>query len=177
MDSTNLFEEIKNKSATYIRQFIETNIPSVNTVNPAGLTALHFAAEHESNVEVAKVLLSMGANVNFKGSGGITPLHLAVTYGNIEIAKILISNGANVNVKEDNGMTPLHIAAVARNTSSGRNIEIAKILVSNGADTYAKSNTNAQGYSYTPLDLAKQMGDTAMVQYLGNVGSSTKGKY
>jgi len=169
MDSINLFEDIKNKSAAYIRQFIETNIPSVNTVNPVGLTALHFAAEHESNVEVAKVLISMGANVNFKGSGGITPLHLAVTYGNIEMAKVLMSNGADVNVKEDNGMTPIHIAALAGRTSAGKNVEIAKILVSNGADVNARSNINPQGYSYTPLDFARQMGDTAMVQYLGSV--------
>jgi len=169
MSSENLFEEIKNKSAMYIRQFIETNLPNINALNPAGLTALHFAAEHESNVEVVKVLISMGANVNFKGSGGIAPLHLAATYGNVEIAKILISNGADVNVKEDNGMTPLHIAALAGKTSVGRNIEIAKILVSNRADVNNKSNINAKGYSYTPLDLARQMGDTVMIQYLGSV--------
>jgi len=171
MRSENLFNynDIKNQSASYIRQFFEANVPNINDANDAGLTMLHLAAEYDDNVEVAKVLISMGANVNAKEQSGLSPLHLAVTYGNVKVAEILISNGANVNAKEDNGFTPLHIAAVAKNTAAGRNIEIAKILISNKADVNARGNVNNKGESYTPLDLAKQIGDTAMVQYLGSI--------
>ncbi|MDR2583605.1 MAG: methylmalonyl-CoA mutase family protein [Fibromonadaceae bacterium] len=170
MRSENIFNfnDIKNQSATHIRQFIEANVPSINYTNEAGLTMLHLTAEYDENVEVAKVLISMGANVNAKEQSGLSPLHIAVTYGNIKVAEILISNGANVNAKEDNGMTPLHIAAVAKNTAAGRNVEIAKILIHHGANVNAKSNVNSNGESYTPLDLANQMGDTAMAQYLNS---------
>ncbi|MDR0517649.1 MAG: ankyrin repeat domain-containing protein [Fibromonadaceae bacterium] len=39
---------------------------------------LHLAAEYADNVEVAEVLISMGANVNAISQGGLTPLHKAV---------------------------------------------------------------------------------------------------
>jgi len=176
-DSEDLFKNIRNKSAAEIKQFIEANIPNVNALNPAGLSMLHFAAEYADNVEVVKVLLSMGAKVDIKGQGGFTPLHMAATYGNVEIAKILISNRANVSSKENNGFTPLHIAAVARKTANGRNIEIAKILVSKGADVNARSNTNAKGGLYTPLDLAEQIGDTPMIQYLASIKDELEKQY
>ena len=53
----------------------------VNTLNSEpgnGATALHTAAE-EGHVEVAKVLIEMGANVDSLAIG-VTPLHLAVQY-------------------------------------------------------------------------------------------------
>jgi len=56
-------------------------------------------------------LLHHGANVNFKHSGGNTPLHEAVRYGCHKTLKVLLRHGANVNLKDCRGNTPLHEAA------------------------------------------------------------------
>ena len=164
-----IFKDVRNESIDFIKQFIEMNIErDVNEKNPYGLTLLHSAAEYDSNTKIVEILISLGANVNTKEKHGLTPLHIVAVYGNVEIAKILVSGGADVNAKENNGFTPLHTAAVSKKTSNGRNIEVAKVLVSKGADTNARSNVNAKGESYSPLDLARQFEDTAMVQYLSS---------
>lgn len=168
--SADIFKDVRNGSTSHIKQFIEVNIGDVNMKNSHGLTPLHFAAEHDGNAKVVEVLASMGADVNAKtkeSSGGLAPLHIAATYGNLEVAKILVSNGADVGGKENNGFTPLHIAAVSKNTSGGRSLEVAKFLVSKGVDINVKSTEG----SYTPLGLAKQIGDTTMIQYLSSIGA------
>jgi ankyrin repeat protein len=107
----NIFGDLKNSSTESIRKMIETDFGGdANLARGDGLTLLHFAAAYADNLEVAKVLVSMGANVNAKEQTGITPLHNAARFGNVEIAKLLISKGANVNAKLFNGVTPLEVA-------------------------------------------------------------------
>jgi len=86
-----------------------------------------------------KHFISQGANVNAKGRGDDTPLHLAVSRLNVDAVKLLISKGADVNVRGRNGDTPLHVA-IARGKT-----EVAKLLVSQGADVNVRGSSG-----YTP---------------------------
>lgn len=72
-------------------------------------TPLRGAAAMEK-VELARLLIARGANVNCRGEEGGTPLHEAAGNGNLEFAKLLLDHGANVNAKDDKGKTPLTIA-------------------------------------------------------------------
>ena len=49
-----------------------------STEDNEGFTALHFAAKHDPDKELAKILLEMGADPSKKCADGYTPLHWIV---------------------------------------------------------------------------------------------------
>jgi ankyrin repeat protein len=61
-------------------------------------------------VEVGKLLLDHGANVNARQYGGWTPLHAAAQNGDILFARMLVEASADVNVRADNQQRPLDLA-------------------------------------------------------------------
>jgi ankyrin repeat protein len=77
--------------------------------NKLSATPLQGAAAMQ-NLELARLLIARGANVNCRGEEGVTPLHEAAGNGQIELVKLLLANGANVNAKDDQGKTPLATA-------------------------------------------------------------------
>lgn len=69
-----------------------------------GWTALHSAAGH-GNMDMVRLLVTHGSNVNAQNFRDETPLH-AASYGkNKQVAEYLISNGARVDTKDDRGWT------------------------------------------------------------------------
>ena len=68
----------------------------MNAVNTDNETSLHLAAQ-KGHVDVAKVLVENGADVNAIDGFGQTTLHLAAFYGHVDVAKVLVENGADVN--------------------------------------------------------------------------------
>lgn len=80
-------------------------------------------AVSENSLDEVKYLINNGADVNFQGYRGRTPLFIAAKYGNTEIAQYLISVGADVNIKDDDGLDPLHMSTFSDNP------ELSKILI------------------------------------------------
>jgi uncharacterized protein len=72
-------------------------------------TALHFAARN-GNLEVARVLLDAGADINYAHPEHGNALLIAVASGHEELALFLLKSGADPNVKDRWGATPLHFA-------------------------------------------------------------------
>jgi ankyrin repeat protein len=89
-------------------------------------TPLQGAAAMEK-VDLARLLIARGANVNCRGEEGGSPLHEAAGSGQIEFARLLLDHGANINAKDDLGKTPLTIATEFKKT------EMAKFLRDHGA--------------------------------------------
>ncbi|ELT88757.1 hypothetical protein CAPTEDRAFT_70103, partial [Capitella teleta] len=121
----------------------------INIANQDGYTPLHSACNLE-NVEMVKMLLVMGAEIDKRDKQGRTALQtaLAVSHPSSEltlkrIVEILVAKGANVNVKADRGDTPLHMAA------DREYLSIAEHLIEQGADPNA---VNDEGN--TPLHYA-----------------------
>ena len=71
-----------------------------------GDTALHWASSWE-RIEIAKVLLANGANVNAVNSRGMVPLHSAASMENPSLMRLLITNGARIDMKDKDGESPL----------------------------------------------------------------------
>jgi len=69
------------------------------------------ATAERDDIELVKLLLEKGADVNVKDQRGFTPLHKACGLGRFRIAKFLLDHGANPEARNVNDRTPLHIAA------------------------------------------------------------------
>ncbi len=97
----------------------EVNLPSTNSFQ---VYPLHSAVA-ANNLDITKILLEAGAEVNIRQQAGFTPLHAAAQHGNIEMLILLLEAGADVGARNDAGLTPSYLA-----TERGFH-DIARILV------------------------------------------------
>ena len=81
-------------------------------------TALHWAASR-SHLDVVKLLVNVGANVDGADQFGSTPLFWAVRRGSPEVVRFLLESGAAVDTRDNDGKTPLMVAAVAGRGNCG----------------------------------------------------------
>lgn len=94
-------------------------------------TPLIYAIEQQ-NIEVAKTLISSGADVNFhQPDHGDTPLTAAAYYGQMPVVKLLISKGANINARDSSGQSVLTWAELGHKDEYGA--EAAAFLKKLGA--------------------------------------------
>ena len=68
-------------------------------------------AAHEGRLDIVDQLLEARANVNQKGSDGLTAVLAAVAEGHVDILKRLLKARANPSTPLKNGSTPLSIAS------------------------------------------------------------------
>lgn len=158
---------------------------NTDTVNRYGRSPLVLATR-KGHIEVVKVLLDAGANINTAGDRGNTALIYAALYNEVEIAKLLLSNNPDVHVVNKPGKTaleyatqkghteiaamirvygyPLHVAA-----QSGSVSEVKKLLA-NGADPNALDD-----HRTPPLVLAAQSGDILIIKELLKAGANIRG--
>lgn len=81
----------------------------VNAVDVNGETPLHAATNRGAGVEILKILLDAGANMEARSKTGDTALLSAGGYD--DMVEYLLQNGADVTAASNNGMTALHLAA------------------------------------------------------------------
>jgi len=66
-------------------------------------------------VEIARLLVENGANVNIHDKYGATPLHRAASIGNEAVLKFLVQvKGIRLDGRDCEGNTPLHSAIEGR---------------------------------------------------------------
>ncbi|KAL0477721.1 hypothetical protein AKO1_005234 [Acrasis kona] len=145
-------------------------------------TALHIACRC-NYIDVVKMILSEGADLEAKDESNYTPLLICIKFDRLEILRILLSRkpnlyyrimsalhfaaaldkkdavrilitfGADVNKPTNLNNTPLHTAA--KNRSS----KVAVILIKNGADYTIKNNENQ-----TAVERARSLGHDDFVE-------------
>ena len=67
-----------------------------------GNTTLHIAAQN-GHLDLCKLLVSKGADVNAQNAGGNTPLHMVTSYDIDDVKAYLEEQGANGGVKNQEG--------------------------------------------------------------------------
>ena len=93
-----------------VKYALEKNAnPNLSSRNDFKVAPLHSAVA-ANEIEIVKLLLKNGANVNAQQMNGVTALHSAAHIGSLEIVKLLLKNGAEKNAKTSEGKTPLAFA-------------------------------------------------------------------
>jgi len=131
------------------------------------------------SVEVAKLLIEKGANVNAKDEGGGVPLHSIINLrsmmpasdknqnNSIQIVELFVTKGANVNALNDEGKTPLDLAEMVLGDSpeaKAAKKESADILRKHGGRTSRSLQAAAES-----IEAAASEGDIeAVKKHLAN---------
>jgi ankyrin repeat protein len=157
------------------------------------LTALIYAARLGS-IEVARVLLDAGADVNQVTRYGWSPLLAATQNRNYQLGKFLIEHGADVNIANKGGWTPLYLATDNRNLEGGDyptrppdmdHLEFIELLLDSGADPNARlvestetrtvfTNQWLDEEGATAFLRASQSGDVELMRLLLTHGADPK---
>ncbi len=128
---TSLMNATINDDVEATKFFAKSGASVVNQKNVGGATALHIAARR-GNLEICKILVENGANVNITDNEGWTPLMRAAIAKNSELVKFLINNGADPKKMNLIGET-----VIINSASSGCSDCLEQILSSaNFADNF-----------------------------------------
>ena len=123
-------------------------------------TAL-WAACTGGHIDIVKLLVTRGADVNKTTLTRSTPLRGASFHGYINVMEYLLNANANINTPNCIGQSPLCIAAMRGE------VEAVKFLIAKGADVKQRT---INGYSVMHLAAAK--GKHEVVKYLLQMGVS-----
>jgi uncharacterized protein len=129
-----LFRAIQQDKQELVRQLRQEGADPNQRTN-TGSTPLIWAAMTK-RLEIPKVLISFGADVNAHGKNKRTALHDACqnifSEADRESAKQivleLLKAGADINAQDRNGETPLILAAM------GGEVDLVRLFISHGAD-------------------------------------------
>jgi len=130
-------------------------------------TPLHFLCRYYKNanlIDLVKLLVKNGADVNVKGWCDRTPLHLlCLNYENndlIDLVKFFIQNGADINAKltwsGEYGWTPLHDLCLFYENDE-LIVDIVKIMIENGVNINSVAMMY-RGEEKTPLEMSRDRG-------------------
>jgi len=162
-DYDNLANAVYNKDMLKINELLGAGVDINATPEDYSSTALFIACSYKGYEEIVSLLISSGADVNFKGKDGKTPLILAA--GNSLLStQLLVENGADVKAKANDGMNAFIQAALG--ILSGKvTTEMLAFLKSEGADI---NSSLSSGYAsgWTALLFATVNGDRNLVEYL-----------
>jgi uncharacterized protein len=137
----------------------------VNTPEPDGTTALHWAV-HQNDVDLIARLIRAGAKVNAKNDYGSTPMSEAAIIANAGVIEQLLKAGADVESPNADGQTALMI--VARTSR----VDAALALLRRGANVNASERWRGQ----TALMWASAERQPAMVKALVEAGASVNAR-
>ena len=121
-----LIEACNENNINKVKSILDNDSNLVHYKDHCNGTALYYAC-YFSDIEIVKLLISYGSNINNKIDSGYTPLCGAISSGYYDIVKLLIENKVNVNTKDKDNMSPLDISIMYYY------IHISKLLIDNGA--------------------------------------------
>ena len=127
-------------------------------------------------LDVARLLLNGGADVDARNNDGKSALHLLGADGfnhlsihevMVDFARLLLEYGAAVNARDSQGKTPLHSVVESHDGGTGRRWDLAQLLLDEGADVHARDISGA-----TALYLAVESGETHGANILRAAGAA-----
>ena len=112
-DNAELFEIVLNEDLKIVSEMSESHFKCYEI------------AVRRRNLQLCKILIKNGFNLNSSDSDKVTPLHLAAKYKYSEIFTLFVENGANLHALDKSYMTPI---CYATRSDKEYDIELLKIL-------------------------------------------------
>src|SRR5207244_2543407 len=107
-------------------------IKNIDVVPPAATGTALNASAFGNHLDVVKMLIGRGANVNAEDSDNRrTPIFDAVQNENLAMVKLLVEKGARINRTDGKGV-PLLVHALSH--SKGNDVSMLRYLLERGAD-------------------------------------------
>ena len=117
-------------------------------------------AAQQGHLEVVRLLLEAGADMNAANTDGTTALFVAAEWGYLEVVRLLIEAEADMNAKDAHGDTALLVAAMRGH------LEVVRLLLKAGADMNVVDTDGA-----TALFVAAAHGRLEVLQLLLEAGA------
>jgi ankyrin repeat protein len=149
-DSRDLLVAIRNGDSPQVQKLLGAGADA-NIADGDGTSALMHAVI-ESDVNVMKLLIEGGANVNARNALDSTALMYAAT--NVAKTRLLLEAGADVKVKGKGGATPMSVAVTTFGSTP-----VLKLLKARGAEPGDRLMVSAA-----------QKGDLEAIQFLLSIG-------
>jgi len=147
--------------------------------NEVERTPLHATASN-GKLEVARVLLEYGANVNHPDSGGRSALHIASRCSSDDFVRLLLDHGADPSALDGSNETALHHASFDGGPG------VVRLLLDHGLDVNARSKSgwnpfhdgpdDIESEGWTPLHYAARGRSVEVVQLLLNHGADVNAR-
>lgn len=117
-------------------------------------TFLHYAVIYQ-NIDLARLVIRLGINVNSINNEGKTALHIACEVGNYYICDLLLNSGALIDIQDDDNWYPLNFAIM---NNFSRDILIRLV--------FKQDKSMFDMHVVSPILLASQYSDVEFVEYL-----------
>ena len=172
-----IVQAVKDGDKKFVRKFLEEQRKEVNTSDAEDCTLLHWASL-ENQIDIAKLLLNSGANVNaFGGEENETPLILALYNKHYQMAEMLYQHGSDLLLKSPStGLDCIHQIIRHHRDKDGNDIDIdinsIFLLLYWGANS---NNLDKHGNTPVMWLLDKMMGkDKEIRTFYSNPGYRSK---
>ena len=152
-----LHQAVSNGQIKKVRLIIQCNVFVIDVRDNSRNTPLHIAAD-KGYIDIVRLLLSAGSDINARDDEGETPLSKAASHGHERVVEFLIDAGARL----DEGSVGLALIRAARYGYK----EIVAMLVAAGADIDRRG-----GNGYTALMTAVRYVHGEIVEMLIDAGA------
>jgi ankyrin repeat protein len=154
-----------------LKGFLEARADVNSTSRPKGGETPLLLAARNCHLDICKMLLEGGANVNFRGpsaSNESTALHAAVSCEDVEIVQHLLSvKGVLTNQKNKGGQTPLHLA-VEKNS----NVIVELLLATGNVDESIEDNRGQTPFMIATINQREKL--ITLLLATGNFDPNTR---
>lgn len=166
---------IKEGNLSRVYELLETTDP--NLIFKDDVTPLYYATQL-GKVDIMRVLLEKGANVNATRKNGMTPLFVAASKGYLDAFQLLLDYDADPNSKRNDGLTPIFVVLQKNRLNMlevllSKNRDIQQAIEDGYIPLSTPINVNhvINDSGVTPLYTAIEIGDIEMIQVLLNTGA------
>ena len=132
-----LVDAAKTQDTEAVQRLLKQGV-SVNSSQPDGFTALHWAAQRDK-ADMADALIRAGEKVNAADSYGVTPLSLACTNGSVPMVDMLLKAGADPKAAQ-----VVYRETVLMTCARSGALDAVNALLARGADVNAAETSEGQ---------------------------------